>query len=278
MPHRPTPPHSGRLATRGALAAIWVGALLCAGCAGPAAPPRDAPVATVLQFHGRAETHQAQGPREVVIIRDRHPTGPGITYVDDELRALQREHHELVTDLVAREFRLLGCEFNLGPLPTDGAAADHLDRLAWAEEQGDDPNRWSVYQPLRYQREFAGRLEVLGVEDPELYQADLAALDRLDDVVRLRRRTDWTSGPTDDELRRNEAQILVSIRLNVQKRGAAAARNLVRLMDERHAPRAILMLGAAHVPSASRTLSELNVRHHVFTAPGFERRDPAPRP
>ncbi len=277
MPPWPTPPRPARPATRRALPALGLVALLLAGCAGPAAPPPSASVAAVLQFHGKVETHDAPGPREVVIIRDRHPTGRGITYVDDELRALQREHHELVTDLVAREFRLLGCEFSRGPLPKDGAAADHLDRLAWAEEQGDDPNRWSIYQPLRYQRDFAGRLDVLGVEDPDLYRADLAALDRLDEVVRLRRRTDWTTGPTDDELRRNEAQILVAIRLNVQKRGAAAAQNLVQLMDERHAPRAILMLGAAHVPSASRALSELKVRHHVFTAPGFERRATAPR-
>ncbi len=251
---------------------------MCAGCATPQPPPADTPLAAALTFFGTIQTVDGTSPEpEVVVIRDRHATGGGITYVDDELRALQKEHHALVTYLVGRGFHLFGCEFRKGPLPTDGVGQEHLGHLEWAAENGDDPNRWSVYQPLRYQHDFGPKLLVVGVEDPDLYDADVSSVEKLTETARLQRRPDWTSGPTDADLKRREVELLGNIRKNVARRGAAAARNLAALLVERKERRAILMLGAAHVPAASLTLADLGIRHHVFTAASFERRAPQRR-
>jgi hypothetical protein len=247
--------------------------LAAAGCATDApAPPLDAPTSALLEIRGAATFVPGNLPVEVVVVKDRHFVGGGLTYVDDDLRRLQHEHRRLVGDLADRGFRLLGAEWRKGPLPLDGAAEDHRAAVRDALAEGDDLDRWSIYQPIRYETEFQDRLEVIGVEEPALYDADVAALERLIELARAERR----AGEADAAGRAERARLRRAMVGRIDDRGAAAARNLAEAMRDRRASKAILLLGAAHVPAASRTLQEMGVPHHVFTAPSFERRDAPP--
>ena len=277
------------------------------GCATAPPPlPPDAPIEAVLAAHGRFERVAAEsrpvsrptsvaaaasqaaadasasgpesrpaGPRLVVVVRDRHFAGGGLTYVDDDLRALQREHRRLIADLVSRGFELLGAEWRRGPLPgdDDAAAAAHRDRARRALEEGDELDRLSIFQPIRYEVEFEGRLCVVGVEDAAMYDADVAALDRLQDLLTARRRHDTSTGPDDDAIFGDWATIRRGMRSRIAPRGRAAARAVVEEMDDRGLDRAILLIGAAHVPAAADELATLGVDGVLFTAPSFDRRD-----
>jgi hypothetical protein len=251
-------------------AAILVSIGGCASSGGRPAPPLTMPLGDALARLGAVETSpgQAETP-EVVILKDRHAVGPGIFHVDEELRALQRDHHALVTHLVARGFNVLGCEHALGPLPDNAAAADHRAVIDETRATGDDLNRWSVYQPLRYAVEFRGRLEVLGVEDPVLYQEDLDTLTQIEKTMEVRRNVGERRAAA---FAAEEARLLRKIRDNVNARGSAAAKNLLDVMQQRGTQKAILMLGASHVPAAAATLADAGIRHHVFEAPTFKRK------
>jgi hypothetical protein len=275
-------------------------ALFCGCATAPPPLPLGTPIEVVLAAHGVAERatsapRPASNPtsrpessadsrpdsrstRVVVVVMDRHFAGGGLTYVDDDLRALQREHRRLVADLLDRGFALFGAEWRRGPLPKDDdpAAAAHRDRARRALEEGDDLDRLSIYQPIRFEVEFDGRLSVVGVEDPKLYDADVAALERLQDLATLKRRHDTADGPDDDAILEEWARLRVAMRARIAPRGRAAARALIEEMDARGAERAILVLGAAHVPAAAEELATLGVDAFVFTAPSFARRDARP--
>jgi hypothetical protein len=245
-----------------------------AGCAATpehASPSTGTPLGAALATLGSATFVAGTGEGEVVILKDRHAVGPGIFYVDEDLRAFQREQHAVVSHLVARGFTLLGCEHDLGPLPRNQAAADNIAVIERARAEHDDLDRWSVFQPLRYEVEFEGRLQVLGVEDPALYGQDL---DTLDQIEKTRRAASFhdAGGPSPQALAREEVRLLGKIRANVAARGAAAGVNLLAAMKERGATKAILMLGAAHVPAASAALKAAGVGHWIFETPSFGRR------
>jgi hypothetical protein len=256
-------------------AAIFFLAVVLGGCA--SAPSRPAPPATMplpdaLAVLGTAREVPGAAPTpEIVLLRDRHAVGAGIFYVDEELRAFQRDQRATVAHLVARGFTLLGCEHTLGPLPRNAAAEDHIAVMERAKADGDDLNRWSVFQPLRYEVEFAERLTVLGVEDPALYQQDLDTLAQIEKVHHVARFSE-SGGPSPKALAAEEARLLQKIRSNVVARGEAAARNLLAAMQERGVEKAILMLGASHIPAASAELSRASIHHWVFEAPTFRRR------
>ncbi|HYC76735.1 MAG TPA: hypothetical protein VEI02_03805 [Planctomycetota bacterium] len=257
--------------------------LACAACSvAPPPLPADAPLDAVLARHGEAATVPAEpvdsrpSPLEVVLVRDRHFAGDGITYVDEGLRAVQREHRRLLDDLVGRGFRLLAVEWRKGPLPGDDdpLAAAHRDAVRRALETGDDLDRWSIYQPIRYEMELAGRAVVVGVEDPELYDADVAALERLLDLARASRLDEGTDGGARDAGRLAErARIRRAMRLRIAPRGRAVARNLLLAMEAYDARRAVLLVGAAHVPAASAELAARGVPHRVFTTRSFAKRE-----
>lgn len=234
--------------------------------------PADAPLAEALAAHGTAEFFPGAAAEEVVVVRDRHYVGGGITFVDDDLRTLQREHGRLVADLVGRDFGLMGAEWRRGPLPDDDVAEAHREAAREALETGDDLNRRSIYQPIRYEVEFAGRLAVVGVEDPEMYDADVSALDVLTELSRLRRRHDTTDGPSDAEIERRWNDVRRAMRARTAPRGREAAKNLLAAMRDRGVRRAILLIGAAHVPAVAEGLRAEGVPHYVFTARSFARR------
>lgn len=261
-----------RIATLAAGAVLLMLGVSCATTTARPGPSVAIPLLDALASMGAVDEFPgAADTPEIVILKDRHAVGPGIFYVDEELRGFQRDQHAVMTHLVARGFRLLGCEHALGPLPENAAAADHRAVIDEARASGDDLNRWSVYQPIRYAVEFAGRLEVLGVEDPALYQADLDTLSQLERTIQARQ-AGSQGGPSARQFAAEETRLLLKIRANVDARGAAAAQNLVELMRRRGSDKAILMLGASHVPSAAAALTAAGVRHFVFEAPGFKRR------
>jgi hypothetical protein len=246
------------------------------GCAGPderPGPTPSQPLDAALASLGSATLVEGREgvTGEVVLIKDRHAVGPGIFQVDEKQRAFHREQRAVVGHLVARGFTLLGCEHTLGPLPRNAAADDHLAVIARAKADGDDVNGWSVFQPLRYEVELQGRLTVLGVEDPDLYQQDLDTLAQIEKTLRVASDRE-KSGLSAKALSDEETRLRRKITANVGARGAAAARNLVAAMRERGVDKAILMLGASHVPGASAELQAAGVRHWVFEAPGFRRR------
>lgn len=242
------------------------------GCASAPTLPADATTVEVLAAYGGYTTETGATPEEIVVIRDRHYIGGGITFVDDELRALQREHGRLVAALVDRGYRLLGAEWRKGPLPDDDAARAHRQAARDVMEEGDDLNRRSIYQPIRYEVEHAGRLTVLGVEDASLYDQDVKALETLTALSQARRRHDTTTGPSESELDLRWAKLRRAMKARIDPRGRASARNLLEAMRERKERKAILLVGAAHVPGAAAELKDLGVTFHVFTAPSFERK------
>jgi hypothetical protein len=250
--------------------------LLLGACATTPAVPADAPTTAVLAAYGAVESFPGELGIDVVVIRDRHYVGGGITYVDEDLRRLQAEHRRLIGALVERGYRLLGAEWRKGPLPVDDVAEDHRAAVRETLAEGDDLDRRSIYQPIRYEVEFAGRLTVFGVEDPTLYDRDVAALEELTAVARAKRRHDTTKGPTDAQLDARFAEIRRGMRLRIDERGRASALNLLAETAARGERRAILLTGAAHVPAAVAALRDAGATIHVFTAAAFDRRTPPP--
>jgi hypothetical protein len=112
---------------------------------------------------------------------------------------------------------------------------------------------------------------VFGVEDPDLYEQDLDTLAQIEKTIQVALDRE-KSGLSAQALAEEESRLRRKITANVAARGAAAARNLVAAMKERGALKAILMLGASHVPGASAELQGAGIRHWVFEAPGFRRR------
>jgi hypothetical protein len=206
-----------------------------------------------------------------VLLKDRHAVGAGIFVVDDELRAFQRDQRVVVGHLVSRGFTLLGCEHTLGPIPMNDAALDHVEAIERARDSRDDVNRWSIFQPLRYQVELGGRLDVVGVEDPVLYAEDLETLGQIEKVAQAGRFPS-AGGPSKEALDAEQKRLLRKIRANVDARGSLAARNLLDVMRERGRSPAMLLLGASHIPAAAAELEKAGVRHVVFEASTFQRR------
>lgn len=240
--------------------------LMLAGCGSIAshpAPGTELPDA--LRTWGTTTVIEQKGSIDVVIIADRHSIGAGIGYVSEGHRAQQMEQARAIEWLVNHGYTILGSEFELGPIPTDGAAAEHRTSIESAIEEGDDLNRWSHFQPVRYAVTLAPRLAVWGVEDPVLYAADVKDLDAILDIRDFRKHREGQSTPTDSELDRKEAALKARIRSHVDQRGRAAARNLLELANARGATRVILMLGAAHCGAAAGECAASGAAVTLFT-------------
>lgn len=243
-----------------ALLALAAG-LLFGGCASP--PPLDArtDLVTGLRTLGRVETFvEADGPL-VVVIKDRHAVHGAITRVRGRLRSVQTENSRAVRFLVSKGFRLLGCEAPRGDLPEEGPARAHREAVREALADGDDVNALTVYQPLRYAVEFAERLVVKGVEDPELYAADVAALEEIIELRGILTRND-TEREHVAELVKKERQLVRLVRSHADARGRYAAENLLKAAAGQE--RAMLMLGGAHAPGIVSALREQGARVILF--------------
>jgi hypothetical protein len=223
-----------------------------------ASPPRIAPGATLeagLSALGTVEVSPPGGPEArgtIVVLADLHPLHGGILRSRDEFYGVRRDLGEAVAWLVEQHFALLGCEWKAGPLPKDATALAHRAAYARAIQEHDDVNAWTLYQPIRLEQEFRSRLLVVGVEDPELYDRDVARLRELRELA-----TDEQPTP---EIVIRKRRLEAAIRAQSNARGERAAEILVQAMESRGFNRAALLLGRAHTAAAVKALSSAGYR------------------
>lgn len=264
---RPHAPIIAAMPLRPTLVALLTASLCsCQLNPGPA-PGTDLPVA--LAHFGNVETRwSGTGRPTVVVIRDRHPTHGAITRDRGRLYGVRRDNRAALGYLVSSGFTLVGVEAEFGPLPNSGPAARHRTAVREALEERDDLDALTVYQPIRYEEEFRGRLEVLGVEDAELYRRDVEALQ---EIIRLR--TGMTRNDVDEaeqkRLRQQFQALGQGILSQVESRGRAAANNFLSLLAERGLDRGTLMLGGAHVPAAVLVLREHGASVLIFESTSY---------
>ena len=97
------------------LVAVLVTTLLAAGCASPEPEPGPStPLVDGLRDLGSTTFHAGSGERVVVVIKDRHAVHGAITRTRGPLRDIQRENHRTIRFLMAKGFRLMGCEASVG--------------------------------------------------------------------------------------------------------------------------------------------------------------------
>lgn len=245
---------------------------LLTGCALPPPGP-ETPLEEGLARYGSV-TEISAGTTlpdlEVVVLKDRHAVHGAITRERGALREVQRENRGAIGFLERKGFLLLGCEASYGPLPRDddGPSAAHRDAVRRALSVGDDLHGLTVYQPIRYEEEFAGRLTVLGMEDPVLYAADKK---RLEDIIELRRiasRRDLEERDRAEAVRTMLANMR-AISAGVDERGRAAACNLIETMLVEGHDRAVLMLGGAHAKGAVALLEDSGARVWLFECKSY---------
>lgn len=262
---------ASRRAPRMPLRALTV-AVLAAACGCAHRPSRDAstPVREGLSGLGRISGESAD-PR-VVIVKDRHATHGAITRSRDRLRGVRRENRDAVAFLLLKGYDLLGCEAALGPLPEGGAADAHRAAVTEALAEGDDLDALTVYQPIRLQEEFRGRLTVLGVEDPGLYSEDAR---RLEEVIRLRGLRARNDVPESERAAALAAEraLVAEVTAQARERGRRAALNLLDHMRKLGRARAILMVGGAHSGAADEALRAAGVSTLGFECGSYARPD-----
>jgi hypothetical protein len=255
---------------------IGLAVSLLTGCITEPGP--EIPLDDGLRRYGTV-THHQPPPDEgglswlrVVIIRDRHYVHGAITRIRGPLYQIQRENRGAIGFMIIKGFRLLGCEAALGPLPTAGdAAAAHRSAVREALNQHDNLHSLTVYQPIRYEEEFRGVLDVVGMEDTKLYESDAG---RLADVIRLRRIATRSDNPRSMRSRAVEEMValLGTITSNVHARGRAAACNLIEHMLCNGVNNAMMMLGGAHTDAAVELLRAEGVDVRVFECRSYQRR------
>jgi hypothetical protein len=253
---------------------VILAALLGACQVAPPPPGPEASLVSGLGYYGRVLAIDGE-ERTVVVIKDRHPVHGAITRTRGPIRRVQEQNHGAVSFLVAKGFTVLGCEAPLGPLPLEGPARRHRDAIEEASAARDSLDALTVFQPIRYEMEFADALEVLGVEDPELYGADVERLKRILEIRRALARND-VSVAAPEALAANERELRQEIRAGADERGRRAAANLLEAMEEAGSDRGILLLGGAHARGAAEELGKLGVRILVFECAAYrERREPS---
>lgn len=243
--------------------------LLPAACTTP--PPEPDPglsTSAGLDVLGVITPGGPEAPPRVVLVRDKHPVHGAVTRSRGPLRDLRRENALALRFLVEKGFTLLGCETSLGPLPDGDAARRHREAVLEAIRSRDDLDAWTVFQPIRHQIQLGGRLEVMGVEDPELYARDVRTLDELITIHALLARSD-ISREKRRELSHRRRDLLSAVSGRARERGRRAAVNLLHLMERRGHHRAILLLGGAHTSGATDTLDTAGLPYLVFEAHSY---------
>ncbi len=209
----------------------------------------------------RLEAEERRGT--VVLIKDRHSTFPGFQRVRPQLRQVQRDNRLLLEYLVGRGYRLLGCEFPLGPIVENDETATQYRIIRPRLRDRRELDEYGVFQPIRFQLVFRERLEVVGVEDPELLAQDLEDFDLF---ARARRSLGRRDIPAEDraEIAVRMRELHLRMAQNIAARGAAAGRNLAALMTEKELDRAVMLVGGAHAPAAAEALVAAGFRVEVF--------------
>lgn len=242
--------------------------LLLVACASPQLPPDELSSRKALATYGSIGGDARLQEPDVVIIADRHPVTGRLGYDGGPLVQVRRENTLAVRTLLRRGFDLMGCEFSRGPLPEDGIARRHREMFRTVQLGSSNPDHYNVFQPIRYEMSFAGRLTVLGVEDPELYEQDT---ERLEEIRALRRNLVFLTAVERSQARARMLELVEGIEANVDARGIAAAKNLLELKRAGGHGRSILFIGAAHVPAAMHTLEAQEVQVLVFRCHALDR-------
>ena len=250
-------------------AALLVG---CISCTTPPQPLQSSlTLREAMESEGAAEViDPTRSKRCVVIIRDRHPTYRGYRKIRKQLVTVQRANRRLLDYLVRSDFTLLGCEFPSGPLEENNKTRQSYQLVRSKSRYGPRYlDRFAVYQPVRYQLFWPSQLIVLGVEDPELYEADRQILK---DYQRIRQELVRGGLRTDEKEELSVATLRASrlLQVNSDSRGKAAAVNLLREMDTNNCTNAVLLMGGTHVPAARQHLQEAGLQVHVFRPRGYD--------
>ena len=241
--------------------------LICLSCASTRPDPlnQERAIPDTLQALGHLrESHRStEDAAHVVVIKDRHSARPGFHRVRPQLRAIHQEHRRLVEYLSRRGFAILGCEQPLGPLLENKSAAREFRIIRRRLRPTEELDEYGVFQAARYALMWPERLEVHGVEDPELYEADRSGWETYVKAMAVARRKD-----RDERLRLENHRLaqaaLRKMDANVRPRGMAAAANLLELMKERGMNSGILLIGGAHVPGSVEALRNAEVNFDVF--------------
>lgn len=199
---------------------------------------------------------------DVVLVPDLHETHGGVTGGGPHWTRHRKWQMRALRFLALKGWTLLGAEHREGRLPDDELARSQRRTFEDANESGIDPDSLNLYMPLRVQWEIP-QLTVLGVEDRELYDADVRALE---DINRLRR----SDGISEDQKNPAIYQLVTSIVAHKDARGRAAAANLHAAMLRLGHQRAVLLLGAGHIASAHEELTRLGHRVILFRSDALE--------
>ena len=175
----------------------------------------------------------------------------------------------LIAFLVEKDYRLLGCESPLGPLPDDEIARQHRAAVHDAIKNHQRLDSLTIYQPIRWEEEFGKRLLIRGVEDPELYEGDRETLMELRKLARAMRRATKAERAL---LRKKRAELTGKISSRAHGRGQVAARNLLLLMKEQGLRSAVLVLGGGHALGALEELAEHRLSIHVVEPHSYKER------
>jgi hypothetical protein len=149
----------------------------------------------------------------------------------------------------------------------------HREAVEDAIKNHDRLDALTVYQPIRFEVEFSGRLKVLGVEDEQLYQADRMRLSRLRELSRQLKQSSKAFGASQQK---ELNDLVAQIHANADMRGQQAAENLLKLMKKEGVSSSTLLLGGGHAAGAIAFLQSQSVRvwtlipHSYNKAPGAE--------
>ncbi len=235
--------------------------------------PEDASPLRAMSLLGEHADHfEGRGPRHVLVIMDRHSAKPGFRRVRPQLRRIQREHRLLVENFVRHGYRVLGCEYPYGRLEeTQDTAREYRIIRTWLHPRN-ALDEYGVFQPLRFQLMYP-RLEVWGVEDPELHGADRASWETYVTETARARRNDQSPESRKSHLAR-AAGAARDLDGNVRARGRAAALNLLKILDHLGRRRGILILGGAHIPAALEVFRRRGVGYDVYRSRHYD--EPSP--
>lgn len=262
---------------RGLARLVVLGAVLflaCTGC-GTARPDHVSPHASfesaALTIGDIVEKSFDKDPEErhIVIVMDRHATTSSFMRLRPQLREVQRSNRMLVEYLVAHDYSLLGCEKELGELKETEKTAKQFAAARGRLDPVDELDHFSVYQPIRFKLMFEGRLAVFGVEDPELYAADVARLKTMLEASRIAKRYDMEDEKR-KEAERTMRQMTAELSDNIIRRGVRAAQNLCDLMQETGRKKAILLIGGAHCRAAADIFKNRKIPYVIFRPSNYE--------
>lgn len=227
--------------------------------------PRTLELKAALRLGGhiRLAIEPPESKGHLVVIKDRHSTQPGNHRLRPQLRQVQYDNRRLVSYLVQHGFDLLGCEQTWGELKETPKNASQYRLVRSRIRYGSNLDEFALYQPVLFQLLWPKKLQVWGMEDPDLFAEDIEDFKTYVKARQQARRNDLS-----DSQRKQYQKVLLAtlnkLRLNIAMRGTAAAKNLLKLVQDKQSTKAILLVGGAHVPAALEVLKESGFHVYVF--------------